>query len=746
MVVYHGWGWGERINGTDESDDLFGEGGDDDIFGGKGSDFLQGGEGDDEIFGGADNDVLVSGVREPRITPPGPPPPIGSGLPGLDKPDGGNDEMFGGSGNDRLIVTTDSASVHADGGSGTDTLQIGFDDQAVADFLEEGGPPQTQTDAAIDLEQGFGIYRFNGSLISIDLTITGVENVDGSAFNETISGTDDANILNGELGNDMLRGRGGADVLNGGSGNDTAIYDDSAALVDIDMRSSIQRGGDAQGDRFSSIENVTGSRFSDFIRGNAAANILIGNGGSDILEGREGADTINGGSGSDTASYESSRLRVVVDLRSSEAQSGGDAAGDILSSIENLIGSQWDDILTGNNNANVLTGGLSNDVLSGEGGNDTLEGGFGNDTLNGGEGIDIASYLNATAGVQVILGQNGADGRATAQFPVNDVDTLRSIEAVFGSNHNDAMFGNDQINIFRGHGGDDYFLESRGNDQYIGDAGIDTIDFSVEEAGVSVNLANGTITHAGSSETDSVASVERIAGSGLNDTIVGSAAAEFLFGQGGEDTFDGGLGNDLLNGGSGNDTAEFGSWGTPPPSGGIFFIASQVTVRLGANGADGVATRSMLGSVLETDTLRGIENARGSNNRDLLIGNELDNNLFGEEGDDTIVGGSQLDIDRLTGGAGSDTFLYQSRDDSRSAKGATGDFIQDFEIGEDAIDLGALRVNAASLLIQNRVIDGINFSTVTEDINGNGGIDLGEFSFNVRIEGAGFVTLQDILL
>ncbi len=164
---------------------------------------------------------------------------------------------------------------------------------------------------------------------------------------------------------------------------------------------------------------------------------------------------------------------------------------------------------------------------------------------------------------------------------------------------------------------------------------------------------------------------------------------------------------------------------------------------------------SAAGGDAEGDTLINIHKLIGSAFSDFLTGNDFENrfdggagddNIFGGGGSDTIISGSQLDIDRLTGGAGLDTFLYLDRNDSRSAVGATGDAIQDFNVNEDAIDLSALGVNPASLLIQNQTVDGVNFSTITEDVNANGAIDVGEFSILARIDGAGFVTLADILV
>jgi serralysin len=68
-----------------------------------------------------------------------------------------------------------------------------------------------------------------------------------------------------------------------------------------------------------------------------------------------------------------------------------DATGDTLISIEGLIGSVFNDNLTGDNADNELRGGNGGDALSGLGGNDTLKGGAGNDIFYGGSGRDTMS-------------------------------------------------------------------------------------------------------------------------------------------------------------------------------------------------------------------------------------------------------------------------------------------------------------------------------------------------------------------
>ena len=152
-------------------------------------------------------------------------------------------------------------------------------------------------------------------------------------------------------------------------------YSKSTALVSVDLTQATQQGGYAEGDSLGDIFEVTGSVFDDVIRGsntsdypsntsrmidgienffftinNPGENVLNGGNGNDVLEGRGGADVLNGGFGFDYASYESSAARVTVRLAAiNDTQtglaSGGDAAGDTLTSIEGLIGSEFDDRL-----------------------------------------------------------------------------------------------------------------------------------------------------------------------------------------------------------------------------------------------------------------------------------------------------------------------------------------------------------------------------------------------------------------
>ena len=150
---------------------------------------------------------------------------------------------------------------------------------------------------------------------------------------------------------------------------------------------------------------LDGTPGNDTLTGGIGDDTLNGYAGDDMLSGNGGADVLDGGAGNDTASYSTSSAGVSVDHQTGTA-SGGDAAGDSLSGIENLIRSDFDDILTGDNGASQLDGGAGDDTLSGSNGGDTLYGGSENDTLSGGNGGDT---LYGGSGNDTLSGGNGGD-------------------------------------------------------------------------------------------------------------------------------------------------------------------------------------------------------------------------------------------------------------------------------------------------------------------------------------------------
>ncbi|OWJ68289.1 calcium-binding protein [Inquilinus limosus] len=553
-----------------ESATLYGLGGDDNLAGGT---LIDGGDGNDRIQGNLGHETLI-----------------------------------GGNGDDRIFVYWGG---DVDGGAGIDTISY-----ASGNSYQHG--------VTIDLAAG---------TISDGTKLTSIENAFGSDENDLLIGTAGTNVLTGWIGDDTLRGGAGADTLDGGDGFDTADYSTSAAAVTVNLGTHTASGGDAQGDVLTAIEAVTGSAYADTLTGDAGANTLSGGAGNDVLTGGAGADRLDGGDGTDRADYAASAAAVTVNLATG-VNSGGDAAGDVLTGIETLGGSAFADSLTGDAGANtlwgrggndVLAGGAGNDSLYGEAGTDTLQGGDGDDlliggngadVLNGGAGTDTANYAEAGAAVTLRLVGGGTGGVAAG-------DSFIGVENVLGSAFNDTIIGDAGANTLRGLAGTDRLYGGAGGDIITGDAG--------------------------------------------NDSLYGEAGADNLQGGDGDDYLTGGAGADALGGGTGTDIALYDA------------ATAAVAVNLVTGGTGGDATG---------DTYSGVENVMGSAYADIITGDAGANALWGMAGNDALTGGAGADA--LKGGAGADRFVYTAVSDSTTVA-ATRDSINDFSHAEgDRIDLSAI--------------------------------------------------------
>ncbi|MGI9508108.1 MAG: calcium-binding protein [Geminicoccaceae bacterium] len=199
----------------------------------------------------------------------------------------------------------------------------------------------------------------------------------------------------------------------GGAGDDTLIGGSASSGKNTTI------GGD---------DTLYGGDGADTLIGGDGADSLFGGADDDVLDGGVGADVIDGGAGSDQVTYENSAQAVQINL-SSGTGSGGDAEGDTIQNVENVVGSAYDDRLTGDDGGNVLSGGAGDDVIIGGEGDDTLHGGAGNDFLEGGDGADRFLLMMAQ-GNDVVSG--GADGWT---------DMIELQDGSGGSNIGD--FGND---------------------------------------------------------------------------------------------------------------------------------------------------------------------------------------------------------------------------------------------------------------------------------------------------------------
>lgn len=501
----------------------------------------------------------------------------------------------------------------------------------------------------------------------------GGDSIVANGGNDRLFGELGSDTILGGNGNDIIEGGEGSDILRGDDGVDTLSYRQSSAGVDVVLFANSAIGGDADGDDIDGFERVFGSNFDDFLMGTEQNNRLNGYsgddtisglGGNDVIQGGGGADTLDGNNGIDTLDYRTSPEAVAVNLATG-AVSGGDAFMDTIANFENVIASNYDDILEGDDGRNMLAGYDGADQLMGAGGNDLLIGGAGADLIDGGSGSDIADYRRSSAGVFIDLFSSiftGGDAEG---------DTLISIEKLFGSDFDDNLGGDDSNNVLMGHDGDDMLFGLGGNDLLRGGAGADmldggdgndAVDYRGSESGVSINLLLNEFA-GGDATGDTVIGIERIFGSHHDDNITGDDSNNTLFGYDGDDNLFGGLGNDTLRGGAGADVLD-GHDGKDT----VDYRGSAAGVVVDLSSATGSAS----GGDAEGDVLIAIERVTGSDFDDMLTGANDSNILRGNDGDDMLAGLGGGDIlrggagaDTLLGGGGSDIFEYVAFSDSQ---------------------------------------------------------------------------------
>ncbi len=431
----------------------------------------------------------------------------------------------------------------------------------------------------------------------------------GYAGNDSLYGQNGIDRLFGGAGNDKLYGGNsddwlfgdaGADRLDGGAGLDGASYYLSSRVI-VSLDGSLTATGDAKGDTFFSVEYLGGSNIgNDGLAGNSKSNRIFGQGGDDRIWGRggsdvlfggkgedklfgengndwlvgeSGADRLDGGAGRDGVSYINNKSDIRASLDKSIGGTG-EARGDIFISIENLEGSNFNDMIAGNAGRNDiwglagddtiygrdgndnLYGGDGTDSLFGEGGDDWLLPGTGNDILDGGDGVDGVSYYLSSAGVTVALdGAFVATGQAIGH-------TYISIENLEGSGIGaDKLGGNESDNNIYGNGGNDALYGFYGNDSLEGGAGKDKLfggegeDYATYyKAGAITVSLDGSLKATGEAIGDVFDSIENLAGSETgNDRLAGDASNNELWGDGGNDILFGRAGDDKLFGNAGND-------------------------------------------------------------------------------------------------------------------------------------------------------------------------------------------------
>jgi Ca2+-binding RTX toxin-like protein len=596
-------GGADYFDGGAGNDSVDARAGDDTIRTGLGADTVTAGLGSDRLivdFAGATQAIATgaytnaAGVLSGTFTNPSDGSSVAfTGVEHLTFYTGSGADSLQGAGGDDLFVSS-AGNDTLDGQAGADTLIGGVG----SDTLLGGDGVDTASYADLAVRVVANLATGQAATAGGDTdTLTAIENLIGTAFNDALTGGSGANSLLGGDGNDVIEGGAGNDTIDGGAGKDTASYAGAAAGVAVALVSGAQATGGAGNDRLLGFENLTGSAFADRLTGDAAANVLTGGDGADTLVGGLGADTLSGGGGADTADYATAASAIAANLATGVVTGG--AGVDTLGQIENLVGSGFGDLLTGSNGDNLLQGGE---------GKDTLIGGLGNDTLDGGGGANVASYATAAAGVTVRLYVPGpqATGGAGTDTLVKIADVIGSSQAdsLYGSNGDNRLVGENGADFLAGGGGDDKLDGGDKNDTLAGGAGDDllnggrgknTVSYEDAAGGVSVNLSLATAQNTGGDGTDVVLRMVNVNGSANADTLTGNERGNIVNANAGNDTVSGGDGKDRLDGGQGDDRL------------------------LGGQGSD------------------------------LLVGG-LQN--------DTLIGGQGSDV--LTGGAGQDRFVFET--------------------------------------------------------------------------------------
>jgi Ca2+-binding RTX toxin-like protein len=673
----------DTLTGTDDPDFLQGFGGNDTLNGGLGTDTLDGGDGIDQLNGGHGNDTLI-----------------------------------GGAGDDAL-----------DGGQWYDGINpLGNGDVDRANYALATGP--------IVANLQTGTVTGNAS-VGTD-SLTHVEGLIGTAFGDTLAGGANDFI-------ETFRGGGGDDDIDGRTGNDRAEFNDATGAVTINLAAGTASGAGIGTDTLHSIEDVRGSAFDDVFNavGFGPTSTNAGSRGTFNSFRPGGGDDNIIGNGDTQLDYYDATHGVTVDMRTGVVIGGAGIGTDTFSGVARVRGTFFDDVLKGGQLAFSVPGVA--EFFEGLGGNDLIDGGSGYDwarysnTASVPAGFQVQSPLDASQTITVGIYVHLADGIVQGSPLEYGTDTLRSVEAVVGTQLADIFdatgFSLTSTNRLSPAVGLNEFEGGAGNDIIIGN-GSTRVSYTGSTAGVTVDLSgggSGTVVGDGSVGIDTITGgVSSVRGSAFSDHFIGynnlAGTVQIFEGRAGDDTIDGRGGFDRAN--YHTDTN----------------VTAGVTINLGAGTVVGNST-------VGSDTLLSIESITGTEFADVFnastftadnvvtpspnsgSGNNL-NEFDGAGGDDTVTGNGNTRVSFISAANGVAVTL---------TAGGAGTAVGDSSVGSDTFLSGVSRVRGSSfddVITGNGGNNNLDGQGGNDILTGNGGIDTlegGEW-----FDGISYTGLNDI--
>jgi len=650
-----------------------------------------------------------------------------------------NDSFFTSLGYDWVLASAGNDNYNLGYKSSTSHWRYGFNDGDTLDYSAAWSsfslPDAASLHITADLELGT-IQKLNaaGSVLGTD-TVIGVDAVVGTAGNDTLLGRNfwDSETFRGLGGNDWVDGRGGDDVVN--YGDDAATANITVNLAAGTVTSTDTKVGI---DTLREIEEVVGTNFADTYNATGYGgssvnrnswgeqwNVFSPNGGNDDITGN-GETWVNysGVGGAITIDLSGQhapgvKVKIVTAFVDDAGSSAYNPGTNVLGSGINVAhGSAYDDTLIGGGRVNTSGGGSGRNTLSGDLSYESFRGRGGNDFIDGKSGLDRADYRFGDQGEGIVASL--AAGIVTGDAVATGTDTLRGVEAIRGTFHDDvydasgftlaaaasAFANRGDIVVIAPTGvtlastAYNEFQVLAGNDTVIGN-GATRINFnsifveklvgSVPSVRASFSSDSGGFADYGLTDggygTVTFTGVYSLRGSDGNDDLSGSTGYQHLLGGYGNDRLLGGDGADVIEGYDGRSAA----------------LLNLTTLYTDDDFLDGGAGNDVL---------------RGDFGNDTLIGGTGDDTLDGGTGADTMIGGDGSDT--LTGGAGNDSLQGGDGIDSACFAAAA----QDYRVTKTAATFRVTDKTGSEGVDTLASIERLKFTDISIgfDLDGNAGV------------------------